>query len=232
MAETLSGMSRMIGSLSGRFRVVATAACVLGAMGAQPVIAQEGAAIRNMLGMIGVLPAPQEDIEYRERAPLVVPPAQALRTPQAPAAERRANWPKDPDVEARKAATRDSLMPATEREKYIMGQRPLLSQEELRQGRIQASAPTVPFRSQFDETRYETMTAPILQGRELAARRAANATDDVKLGVEPPRRYLSDPPVGLRKPAGSGEFTRTRDAPAPTESKFGQREFLQEQGRR
>ncbi|MGL4727676.1 MAG: hypothetical protein ACRCWO_02870 [Bosea sp. (in: a-proteobacteria)] len=201
-------------------------------MSAQPALAQEGAAIRNMLGVIGVLPAPQDDIQYRERAPLVVPPATGLRTPQAPTAERRANWPKDPDVEARKAAARDSLLPATEREKYIQGQRPLLSQEEIRRGRIQGGTPTTPYRSQFDESPFETMTAPIIQGRELAARRAANAVDSVKLGQEPPRRYLSDPPEGLRKPAGAGEFTRTREAPAPVESRFGQTEFQQEQNRR
>jgi hypothetical protein len=213
-------------------RIVMAAVAAFVGFAAPPALAQEGAAIRSVLGMIGVLPPEQEQIDYRERPPLVVPPASSLRTPQAPAADRRANWPKDPDVEARKEAARSALLPATQRESYIMGQRPLLSQEELRKGRIQSSGPTVPYRSQFDESPYETMTAPILIGREIAARRAANSVDNVKLGQEPPRRYLSDPPVGLRKPVGTGEFTRTQDQPAPLQSRYGQREFVEDQGRR
>jgi hypothetical protein len=201
-------------------------------MAVLPASAQEGATFRSILGAIGVIPAPQEEIDYRERAPLVVPPGQNLRTPQAPAAQRSANWPKDPDVEARKEAAKNALMPATQRENYIMGQRPLLSQEELRKGRIQTNGVTEPYRSFMDQSPYEVMTAPIIQGRELAARRSASALDSVKLGQEPPRRYLSDPPAGLRKAAGTGEFTRTQDAPAQIQSRYGQREFTEQEGRR
>jgi hypothetical protein len=227
MRET-NGMRRML----GKRHILAAVSSVIVAASAQPVLAQEGTVIRNLLGSIGVIPAPQEQIEYRERAPLVVPPAASLRPPEAPVVDRRTNWPKDPDVEARKAAAKDSLLPATEREKYIQGQRPLLSQEELRRGRIQGSGPTGPYRSAFDESPHETMVQPILQGREIAARRSERAINNVKLGEEPPRRYLSDPPVGLRRAAGTGEFTQTKDAPPPVQSRYGQREFIEEQNRR
>jgi hypothetical protein len=48
----------------------------------------------------------EEGIEYRERAPLVVPPTRDLPPPQAegPAARNPA-WPKDPDVARRKEAS-------------------------------------------------------------------------------------------------------------------------------
>src|SRR5437870_4884035 len=44
----------------------------------------------------------EEGIEYRERAPLVVPPSRALPPPQSegPSAHNPA-WPKDPDVARR-----------------------------------------------------------------------------------------------------------------------------------
>ncbi len=210
----------------------ASAALAAGMALSSPAQAQDGEGMRAILGMIGVLEPPRNEIDYRERGPLVLPQNQALRTPQT-SAQQRANWPKDPDVEARKAAQRSALMPATQREAYIMGQRPLLSQEELRRGRILQADPSVPPpRSFMDQTPYETQIEPILIGREIAARRAALSKDNAPLGPEPPRRFLSDPPVGLRKPAGTGEYTQTPIAPRQIESKFGQREFIEEQARR
>lgn len=194
-------------------------------MTAAPAMAQDGAILRDFLGTIGVMPAPREDIEYRARPPLVVPPAMKLQQPAAPSAARTAKWPNDPDVAARRAAVKESLIPATEREKYILGQRPLLSQEEIQRGRVNTPPITAPQRSAMDESPYETMTQPILIGREIAAQRNARSESGAALGQEPPRRYLSDPPVGLRKPVGAGEFTRSRDEPAPVESRFGQQEF-------
>jgi hypothetical protein len=197
-----------------------------------PAVAQDGGVIRSFLGTIGVMPAETPDIDYRSRPPLVVPPANKLQDPTKPASERTAQWPNDPDVAARKATFKDSLIPATEREKYIQGQRPLLSQEELRRGKIDASAQRAPVRSAFDETPYETMTQPILTGRELALRRNAQNESQAALGTEPPRRYLSDPPPGLRKPVGSGAFSRTEDLPPEIRSRDGVREFTAEQNKR
>ena len=197
-----------------------------------PATAQDGGLIRNFLGTIGVMPAETPDIDYRARPPLVVPPANKLQDPARPASERSAQWPNDPDVAARKAAIKDSLIPATEREKYILGQRPLLSQEELRRGKIDASTPRAPVRSAFDETPYETMVQPILTGRELALRKNAQNESQAALGAEPPRRYLSDPPPGLRKPVGTGAFSTTQDLPPEVGSRDGVREFTAEQGKR
>jgi hypothetical protein len=201
-------------------------------LGVLPAQAQDGTLIRNFLGGIGVLPTPQEEIDYRARAPLVVPPAMKLQEPSAPAAVRTSKWPNDPDVAARKAAAKDALIPATEREKYIMGQRPLLSQEEIQRGRVNTPPITTPQRSAMDQSPYEIMTQPIFAGKEIAAQKNSIADSQAALGTEPPRRYLSDPPPGLRKPVGNGDFTRTRDEPAPVESRFGQQEFTASEARR
>jgi hypothetical protein len=48
----------------------------------------------------------EEGIEYRERAPLVVPPSRDLPPPQSEGAiARNPAWPKDPDVARRREAT-------------------------------------------------------------------------------------------------------------------------------
>jgi hypothetical protein len=49
----------------------------------------------------------QEGIDYRERAPLVVPPSRDLPPPRSEGevADKTAAWPKDPDVRRRKEAT-------------------------------------------------------------------------------------------------------------------------------
>jgi hypothetical protein len=82
----------------------------------------------------------EDGIEFRERAPLVVPPSRSLPPPQSEApSARNPAWPKDPDVARRKEATaaekaklRRSADSATE------DSRPLRP-DELNKGRGQAS---------------------------------------------------------------------------------------------
>jgi hypothetical protein len=50
------------------------------------------------------LGSPDQDIDYRERSPLVVPPSRALPAPQAPGTGRAANWPVDPDLKRKQEA--------------------------------------------------------------------------------------------------------------------------------
>lgn len=57
--------------------------------------------MRNILGTFGVRSG-SDDIEYRERSPLVVPPRVDLPPPEANQATRAANWPNDPTVKRRK----------------------------------------------------------------------------------------------------------------------------------
>ena len=65
----------------------------------------EDRVIRNIMQGLGGTNMENTGIEYRERSPLVVPPKIDLRPPDTAAAEARVpNWPKDPDVQRRKAA--------------------------------------------------------------------------------------------------------------------------------
>ena len=61
--------------------------------------------IKNLMSGIGATNMDNKGIEYRERSPLVIPPKIDLPPPGSAAAEiKDPNWPKDPDVQRRKAA--------------------------------------------------------------------------------------------------------------------------------
>jgi hypothetical protein len=61
--------------------------------------------IRNVMTGLGGTNMENQGIDYRERSPLVVPPKIDLPPPEATSADvKAANWPKDPDVQRRKAA--------------------------------------------------------------------------------------------------------------------------------
>lgn len=63
---------------------------------ALPAQAQEGTLMRDIFGRIGILEPEQPQIEYRERAPLVVPPSRDLPPPRPPEQVGSApNWPED-----------------------------------------------------------------------------------------------------------------------------------------
>lgn len=193
---------------------------------ATPASAQEGVLFKNLFEGGTLFGGPKDEIEYRERAPLVVPPSMKLPTPQERAAQRNAAWPTDPDVAARRAANANALLPATEREKYREQRNPVLSQEELRRGRDPNQRVTVPYRPVGDNA-YEQLIEPIRVGRELAAKK--NAKDDLTelTGAEPTRKYLSDPPSGLRRPVAGVARTREAEAPVSNRDPTNQKEFAQ-----
>src|SRR5712691_1378090 len=94
--------------------------------------------IRQFLKDLG-LRRDGESIEYRERAPLVVPPSRTLPPPQQGEAAINNNpaWPKDPDVVKRKAEAARKKQPASNKtaaETMIEEGRPL-SRAELERGR-------------------------------------------------------------------------------------------------
>ncbi|MGL4634961.1 MAG: hypothetical protein ACRCWF_03185 [Beijerinckiaceae bacterium] len=96
---------------------------------------------RMILGLPG---EEKPQIDYKERAPLVVPPSQNLRTPSEalPADQRRANWPQDPDVLARRKAAEDARRPVFVPNDRELGR--LMTPAEIRaQGRTANGAPLV-----------------------------------------------------------------------------------------
>ena len=65
----------------------------------------------NVMHGLGLKNGSEEEIEYRERSPLVVPPSRDLPPPQSAIRARDPDWPVDPDVARRQNAKNHSGIP-------------------------------------------------------------------------------------------------------------------------
>jgi hypothetical protein len=192
--------------------------------------AQEGEAVKSLLGSIGIIPKEKPPIQYNERPPLVLPPKMELRAP-APggrgAEARNANWPKDPDVIAARKAAAEARTPYTSTELYKNSEGKRLSVEEMRAGRdpnnyVSGNAMPAPVGRQADKS--------LMSPDELRA--FSTKDDDVKLsgdGLE--RRYLSDPPSGLLKAASGAPLKASAD-PVPVGDPDSPMNFIRQQQQR
>ncbi len=157
----------------------------------------------------------KDPIEYKERAPLVVPPSFTLRPPEdkSPSA-RVANWPNDPDVAKKKAKDEEALRPRASSKDYAPGGSKL-SGEELHAGRI--SGNSAPVNGQSDPNKPDSRgwlnpDVVAAQGKNFRG----NLEPDLKPGEEPKRKYLTDPPKGVRAAAAGAPVTATRDTSGPS----------------
>ena len=190
-----------------------------------PAFAQEGMLFKNLIEGSGLFGSSKADIEYKQRAPLVVPPSSTLPKPQEAGAHRSAAWPDDPDVARRKAERDSSNILFQNTESYRANTRPLLSQEELRRGRVtgRSNGPDgiVP-----DHNNYNNQIQPIRVGREMAARQSQTDEANLAYGSEPARRYLHEPPAGYRRPAATAALGPGASGPQEDKQAVGQREYL------
>lgn len=171
----------------------------------------------SVLTAVGVLsPDASPEIDYRERAPLVLPPKQTLVKPQQPGIARTAAWPSDPDVIRRKKAADDAKAPVEGNFNHTSDH--VMSKEEQMKFRgAQAAAQEAdaygcslnhnstshchfdPDEMKAEGERYKAMNP----GR----------TDELTAGVEPERLYLTQPPKGYLK--ATKNVAATQEAPQP-----------------
>ena len=190
-------------------------------LAASPAFAQEGVLFQNLAkGLFGN--GERDEIDYRQRPPLVVPPGSALPRPQDPEATRIAAWPNDPDVARRRADARAGIVPFTENPNTRNN--PLLDQREIRRGRVvgRGGGPDIA----QEHTNFNNQIDPIRIGRSLASRQNQDDQSNLLYGSEPPRRSLSEPPVGYRRPAASAALGPGQSGPREDQQAVGQREFL------
>jgi len=153
-----------------------------------------------MLGMLGgglgvgtdkdAAPA----IDYRERAPLVLPPKMELRQPLPPVAARTKAWPQDPElVRAKKAAERQAKAP---RVTNSNGDTAISIEESRRPGTPDPNA-SVPTGDCLDKN-----TCDPSSFWSMLKNTKKQDTEKVELvpGQEPPREYLTQPPPGYLTP--------------------------------
>jgi hypothetical protein len=215
----------MVGAMKG-MKILCRAGALALLVAASGASAQEGEAVKSLLGSIGIIPKEKEPIIYNERAPLVLPPKMELRppVPRGAAEARAANWPKDPDVAARRKAAAEARAPYTETELYKNSNGKLLSIDEMRAGRNpnnRVSGVPGPVGGQAEKS---TLTPDEL--------RAFSTKDKVELagdGLE--RRYLSDPPENLLKAADGAPLKASAD-PIPMGDPDSPHAFIRQQNRR
>lgn len=164
--------------------------------------AQEGLAMKNILGSMGIISPEKDPIRYRERAPLVVPPKMELRAPAGAEtyASNNPQWPNDPDVVARKRRAAAERVPAMDSEVRRMSENnPRLSVDELRRGRN----PNGDGPGRHKSDREGVWLTP----GEMQAGRSPEGGEKVATAA-PVRRTLTDPPTTFRQSARGGEVER------------------------
>jgi hypothetical protein len=204
---TLRRMVRM--SLTMMARIAGAA---LLTMAAVPASAQSNTntTVDSIMSLFGLKQDESPEIDYRERAPLVVPPSNQLRPPEERGARRTASWPNDPDVQRRQREAAERKILPTERDTYRMGgtNNTKLSIDEIRAGRVAgANVNTTPKPSYGDGNRDAHWLNP---DQLRALDRPKEAEQQIAAGQEPPRRYLTDPPPGLRKPSANAPLVAPR----------------------
>jgi hypothetical protein len=188
-------------SSTGRFALFGAAAfaLALGLTAPRPALALDDDGSENVfsavLGLVGISGEKVDpSIDYRERAPLVVPPnRQSLPQPLPPVSQRNAAWPKDQEMVRRKQAEEARRRPRVDEVHNPV------SQAELARGR---SAPGAAAAPQTDPNCSDPLSRVCNPESFWATMRNTRSADtDVKLvpGTEPSRDWLTEPPTGYRK---------------------------------
>jgi hypothetical protein len=158
----------------------------------------------------------EEGIEYRERAPLVVPPSRNLPPPQSegPAARNPA-WPKDPDVARRQEATaaEKAKLRRSSVDNVSESARPLRP-DELDKVQGQASTPAPTSRGPAGPTPEEA-ARPLSPSQLDGSGSTKNFFEKIFSSIgparpesapftgEPPRTSMTAPPPGYQTPSSS-----------------------------
>ena len=156
--------------------------------------------IRQFLHGLGLRSSDGTGIEYRERSPLVVPPARDLPPPETGSiVDKTAAWPNDPDVKRAKQAKADRKKPArTVEDEY----RPELPSQ------LGPRAKTTPpgqvvTPGPHKQAPWEPSTPSELNAKSVFTLGGLIGGKE-EYGTftgEPPRTSLTEPPVGYRTPS-------------------------------
>ncbi len=196
--------------LSQKTCAATAGAVLLGACYAAPARAFEDTnTFNSVMGFFGMQADKDKDsIDYRARAPLVIPPKIDLPPPQAADAGHPQDWPTDPDVVARRKALADSHRPAPQ---ITMNSRAEISKEELMKGRSEDTSVKLDDQTDscgaFGGSAGCSGSAWQYVTQKLGVSKKEDDTV-VLSGQEPTRKYLTEPPPGYRAPT-----TKTKDTP-------------------
>ena len=178
---------------------------------------------RNFMHELGFRKDAGAGIDYRERAPLVVPPSRDLPAPQAegPTAQNPA-WPKDPDAARRRNAAAAAEKAKLRSSNDLIDESRPLRPDELDKG---GGGTTQTGRTQMPRTTEETarplspaelgQNKSLLEGMfsSIGPQRAESAP----FTGEPPRTSMTAPPPGYQTPSPNYPYgvQPTQAAPKP-----------------
>jgi len=184
----------------------------------------ESRVIRNILEGVG-LQKDSEEINYGERAPLVIPPSSTLPPPESSdaAVARNPAWPKDPDVARRKAEA------ARERNRNISAEREH-EQDRLRPDELTPGASPKTRQAHADDG-YQSPASGFsnpLSPSELGSKSnffgnlfGKSKNEEVaNFTKEPPRTALTEPPAGYRTPSPDQPYGLSKATTAPRATNY------------
>jgi hypothetical protein len=154
--------------------------------------------IKQIMTGIGGTNMENTGIEYRERSPLVIPPRSDLPPPAAAAATPAPNWPKDPDIQKRKAA----IAARKKENKDPIEAARILKPSELAVGTtapVKRTAET----NQPGDPGANAILSPSQLGYEggLSGLFGGSKTESAPFKGEPTRETLTMPPPGYQTPS-------------------------------
>jgi hypothetical protein len=212
------------------FRGCAASMLVLGAaviVGSAPVRAADNdpswdeKMMRGIMDGLGLKRDGEAGINYQERAPLVIPSSRDLAPPEQTDAANNPAWPKDPDVERRKAER------AMDRNRNISDEREReqnpLRPDQLTPGargkkRQQAAKPDDGY--QPSPTGFSSQLPPSelgYKGGLFGAMFDNKKEEQAKFTGEPTRNSLTEPPPGYQTPSPAQPYGLAKGS-APTKA--------------
>lgn len=160
-----------------------------------------GSAFDAVMGMFGLADKKEEPfINYRERAPLVLPPRTDLRQPKPAAAVRAPNWPQDQEIVAarKRAVEARTRTPRDETGMEIVSARDLKSTGRISAAdRMENASPAAGPCSM--DIGSPNQCDPNTYWKNLAVKKEGPEKGELIAGVEPERKYLTQPPKGYVK---------------------------------
>ena len=213
-APILSVARRALTQRLGGAALLSVFFLALGAPGSVAAQSLDGSTniLDSAMQMLGLKEEEEKpEIDYRERAPLVVPPRvpDQLPPPQKSAAESNPNWPKDYDQQRRNAAAQAAKQPIVRDDPG----KPLMP-SELNRGKKRAvgnsTAPTEPVGA--------GSTRDVLLPSQLGATNwlgLGGKQEQLTFNGEPNRENLIQPPPGYQTPAPNAPYGVVEDKKEP-----------------
>ncbi len=156
-----------------------------------------------------------EDIEFRERSPLVVPPTRDLPPPETSSATPgNPAWPVDQDVRRSREAKKANTRSASDRWEDLSRQLP---PDELKRGATANPDKSGQQRSAKDDESYSAPLKPSELGYtgglfSFGSVFGGSKEETARFEKEPPRAVLTDPPTGYRTPSANQPYGLNKTA--------------------